>query len=402
MTLSQAILPNKLTIYQRSKSAVWQARIKLKNGTWHRTTTGKRDINEATERALELYYEVNARAQHNLPQTSRRFSQVAKIAIKQMQDELDSGRGKTIYTHYISALENVLIPFFGRYTITHITANVLTDFEQWRVSEYKKQPAASTITTHNSALNRVFDVALQFGWIAQNAVPKLVNKGKKSDVRPTFSFEEYRRMTTLLRRWAKTGHKERTQMMRELLHDYVLVLANTGMRHGTEALNLKWKDIDWWHDKNGRDYIQMTVNGKTGRRSLIARHNTRYYLQRIIKRFDDLGADTLEEVIERRIDEYVFRLRDKTRSNNLNQAFEAFLKKHELLYGTTHYKPRTLYSLRHLYATFELWRGRNIHQLAIQMGTSVGMLEQHYSKLTPQLLAEQFGGYRWEEQDDKS
>jgi hypothetical protein len=42
----------------------------------------------------------------------------------------------------------------------------------------------------------------------------------------------------------------------------------------------------------------------------------------------------------------------------------------------------------------ELYRGRNIHQLAVQMGTSVGMLEQHYSKLTPMLLAEQFAGTR--------
>jgi len=65
-----------------------------------------------------------------------------------------------------------------------------------------------------------------------------------------------------------------------------------------------------------------------------------------------------------------------------------------MLYGTTSGKLRTLYSVRHLYATWELYRGRNIHQLAIQMGTSVGMLERHYSKLTPLLLADKFGGFK--------
>ncbi len=69
----------------------------------------------------------------------------------------------------------------------------------------------------------------------------------------------------------------------------------------------------------------------------------------------------------------------------------------DLTYGTTSKKPRTLYSLRHFYATYQLFRGSNIHQLAIQMGTSVGMLEKHYSKLTPMLLADEFAGKRYSE-----
>lgn len=49
---------------------------------------------------------------------------------------------------------------------------------------------------------------------------------------------------------------------------------------------------------------------------------------------------------------------------------------------------RTLYSLRHTYVTLELLAGTDIHTLAKQMGTSVRMLEQHYSKLTTTLAAE--------------
>ena len=44
------------------------------------------------------------------------------------------------------------------------------------------------------------------------------------------------------------------------------------------------------------------------------------------------------------------------------------------------------------YATFQLMDGVGIHELAVQMGTSVAMLEQHYSKLTPELMAETFAG----------
>jgi integrase len=41
--------------------------------------------------------------------------------------------------------------------------------------------------------------------------------------------------------------------MRELLRDYILILANTGMRHGTEAQNLRWKNISTF-EMDGRSY----------------------------------------------------------------------------------------------------------------------------------------------------
>jgi integrase len=53
---------------------------------------------------------------------------------------------------------------------------------------------------------------------------------------------------------------------------------------------------------------------------------------------------------------------------------------------------RTLYSLRHTYATLELLAGTDIHTLARQMGTSVLMLERHYSKLTATLAADKLAG----------
>ena len=48
---------------------------------------------------------------------------------------------------------------------------------------------------------------------------------------------------------------------------------------------------------------------------------------------------------------------------------------------------RTLYSMRHTYATEELLAGTDIHTLSKQMGTSARMLEAHYSKLTATMAA---------------
>jgi integrase len=54
---------------------------------------------------------------------------------------------------------------------------------------------------------------------------------------------------------------------------------------------------------------------------------------------------------------------------------------------------RTLYSLRHMYATFAIVHGNvDLHLLSRQMGTSIAMLEQHYSHLIPRLKADQLAG----------
>ena len=53
----------------------------------------------------------------------------------------------------------------------------------------------------------------------------------------------------------------------------------------------------------------------------------------------------------------------------------------------------TLYSLRHTYANFALINdGMDIHALDIQMGTSIGMIERHYSHLTPRLKKDRLTG----------
>ena len=50
---------------------------------------------------------------------------------------------------------------------------------------------------------------------------------------------------------------------------------------------------------------------------------------------------------------------------------------------------RTLYSLRHTYATLELLENKtDIHTLSKQMGNSAAMIDRHYSKLTATMAAD--------------
>jgi integrase len=73
----------------------------------------------------------------------------------------------------------------------------------------------------------------------------------------------------------------------------------------------------------------------------------------------------------------------------LHTSFELLLKDSAMRVDPITGKNRSLYSLRHCYATLALMDGQmDMHTVAKQMGTSVGMLEQHYSKMTATMAAE--------------
>jgi integrase len=50
------------------------------------------------------------------------------------------------------------------------------------------------------------------------------------------------------------------------------MLYATGARAGEELLNAKWKHIDWHETREGKRFVRIRVDGKTGMRQLIAKH----------------------------------------------------------------------------------------------------------------------------------
>jgi hypothetical protein len=61
-------------------------------------------------------------------------------------------------------------------------------------------------------------------------------------------------MIRKLPHWIKQGKAGKPTDMRYLMRDYVLILANTGMRHGTEALNLNCKHTKDTRHHNGNAF----------------------------------------------------------------------------------------------------------------------------------------------------
>jgi len=385
------IMDGVAVLFRRNRSAAWQVRYKA-HGKWLRTTTQQMLLADARRAAEDIVLEARFKQRHGMPVVTKRFASVAATAIARMNAALAAGEGKTVYAHYIGALHNYLVPYLGNHGVASVDAGLLRKFATWRIDQMKHEPRSSTVNTHNAALSRVFDVALELGYMNKAQLPVLQNKPRDSDRRPDFTLAEYRQLYRVMRSWVKQGKSGKSRDMRMLLRDYVLILANTGMRHGTESLGLKWKHVSEFVDHQRR-YLAMWVDGKTGGRELIARHNCVTYLKRIHARADDLNHLTWDQLLTSGRDEFVFRLPDGTQSKSLHQTFEVLLTDAGLLVDRRTEQNRTLYSLRHTYATMSLIHARvDIHTLAKQMGTSILMIERHYSHLQPRQRAEQLAG----------
>jgi integrase len=74
--------------------------------------------------------------------------------------------------------------------------------------------------------------------------------------------------------------------------------------------------------------------------------------------------------------------------SGLNCTFRRLMRDMDMLKNEER-QTRTLYSLRHIYATFELLRNStDIHTLSKQMGNSAAMIEKNYSKITATMVAD--------------
>jgi len=382
----------KLRLDKRAGSDNWYARLTLPNGKRLVKTTKTEDIETAKEVALRLYYEVDARIQNKLPATTRKFGDVAKHAIARMETEIREGVGKQAYRDYVQALNKWLIPYFGTTDIAKLDLAAVTAFDAWRTAQNGRVPAQSTINNHNSALNRVLDEAELNGWIVKSLRPTLLNKGVKTQSRGSFSVEEYRTIYSALRSFHKQTPNEKSAATRETLRNYVLFLANTGIRHGTEALGLRWRNIEWY-ERDGERYLAVNVDGKTNKRTAIARDRVVDFLWRQAQLNTGITAGDFDALISSKLDAPVFttRLSETVTVHNLNRAFNALLDELDLKTGADG-RIRTLYSWRHFYATQDLERGVSTHALSRQLGNSTEMIDRHYSKYSPLLNAEVHSG----------
>lgn len=374
-TTSVVINDGKVVLSKRARSPLWQCRFRI-GRKWVRTSTKTAVLKEAKAVADDLYREAKWKEKHNLPNVSRKFSSVAEAVKAKLEQQAGA-----INKAYILSLTNHLVPFFGNHNVANISPQHIRQFYEWRRTKMGKEPSRTTVKTHNAAIRLVFDEAVTHGYMSIAQIPNLktskADLGKKGERRPDISLDEYRQLYRFMRKWVTQTRDGKPTAMRELLRDYVLILANSGIRHGTEAESMQWNRIQEHQDGNERG-LSAWVKGKTEAGWAVLRPTCRRYLDRIRAR--TLPGLTWEECLQQ--DKPVFTLPNGDVTHSLHQTFEKLLTDANLLTDPKTKQKRTLYSLRHFYITQALLANRASPMvIAKQCRTSLLMIEKHYMHL---------------------
>ena len=173
------LIHRNLTLYQREHSAVWQCRYKV-NNKWIRATTKETQFDLAVNKAKELLVEAEIRKRSGIPVVTKRFKDIAMLAIDRMERDLKGGLGKSIYKDYIRIINEHFIPSLGQRLITNIDYDALQQYYDGREARYGLAISNSNRKTQNAAFNRVFDEAIVRGYLTESNRPKLDGKTKES------------------------------------------------------------------------------------------------------------------------------------------------------------------------------------------------------------------------------
>ena len=371
-----------LVLYRRTRSLLYQCRFKLADGKWHRFSTRKASIENAIAAACDMYDQARYRQRLGLAHRTHTFAQIAAITLAEMRKQIDMSTGKTAVHSYATCIEKYFLPYFGDKVLEELTHTDVREFELWRDRQMTRKPKTSTLNNFTMAWNRLIATAVERGYISERVpVPKLTAKGVKGRARPGFSEDEIKHLLAFMETWQHEGVKSVEREMRPLLRDYVEMLLLTGIRHGTEAMGICWRHLEW-HTKDDVRYLRIWVDGKTGGRWLIAKHRAVEVLKRLHARQQDISVLSFETTFAERVPHKLFRFSDGYQPTSLNGSFKRLMRDSGLLKDGEG-QNRTLYSLRHRYATMELLRwGTDIHTLSKQMGNSAAMIEGSCSNLT--------------------
>jgi integrase len=374
------------------KNPNWQTRISVPNAKGYKqVTTGTTDLREAERFAVNLYEELYMQVKAGGALQTKTFKQVFE-EWKLHANTLGHTRSDGSWDATVGRIALYALSFFGAKRIDTITGTDFTDYWAWRKTNCnRKAPSLTTLRRERTSILPVFKYALSKGYIIK--LPDSEAPKAKSERRPTFSTVEWKTIRDASPAWVDRARVLGTWRDRFMAMHCFLTLAYTGLRIG-ELRQLRWGDISSVSGKldegtTGK-YIVGQARGKTGPRQFVAQPGLEasFYLL-YTQRCAELAAAN-PEADEPRPDpaDLIFCHPDGRPIKEYKHSFMSLLK----FAGVPIEKDgmaRSIYSLRHFYATSRLSKEASPFLVAQNMGTSVEMLEKHYGQVVTSKLAAQ-------------
>ena len=426
------VIPDKVLIYQRSGSPKYQMRLKVPNRTGYIVkSTKETDASLAEDTARKEYISLAYKVENNLEIEKYDFLKLYRTWWKREKTSKSDARIRYIE----GTIERYFVPYFtevlSNKSITTLTDLDFEDYWTWRIGYWsspkgknnvsrtskrnnnqsnqrhskkgniKERPSDKTLQMEQSLMKQIFWWGHRRGIVDRQPFIKSPKDASKKNLqvarRPTFELDEWRKLYRYMRVWVQgeevgeqprkngnfaktTSVMKRTHSLhifqRNLIRNYVLFVANSGLRPN-EARQLRWRDIKTTTD--GHKYIYVRPTTKTGERDTFPLPHAFRYLERVIEQSEYMGDDDL-----------VFGNKEGNPVANFGKIFKTILTDTNLLFDSEG-RVRTIYSLRHFYATQRLSSKTKpipMEVLAQNMGTSPQMMFIHYRHLTTHNFAE--------------
>ncbi len=412
-----SLMDNRVQLYMRSNSPHWQCACSVA-GKQRRTTTKEESLARAKDVARDWYLGLMGKYRSGELKEGKTFKQAAERFMDQVET-ITQGQRSPIYVaghHY--RIDNHLNPFFGNMVLSEITAGTVQDYRIHRMKtgmsradqhrkakaqrdrekaaltgapapkeEKPKPPARTTLHQEIVCLRQILKLANRHGWL--DHLPNLsapYQASSKIAHRAWFSPEEYKDLYKATGARAKNPPKPRWRWSCEQLHDFVLVMANTGLRPD-EALRLEFRDVEIVEDYSTKKTIlEIKVRGKRGVGYCKSMPGAVEPFRRLKDRPRPTWAGDEEAEPKGEDKAHAKPKADLAKPRPTDLVFPKLHRDlfNEIL-GELDLKtdregnPRTAYSLRHTYISMRLSEGADIYQIAKNCRTSVEMIEKYYA-----------------------
>lgn len=375
---STILVAENVYIKKQGQSDAWHYYFAIDGKQFRKSTKTENDA-KARQIALNAYHEILEKKHSG--------KVVARISFRKLsQKYLESIKGQTKHKFHSETLKRHFIGFFGKYDdISKINAGVLHDYLIWRREKSSGKILPQSLNKENVVFNQMMQLAVDYDWLNKAYRIKRQSEAQTQNRRSHFTHEEYDRLLAVSRKRAhelgsakltakQRGYYTTRHWNRNLLHDLIIVLANSGMRVD-EIKTVTWRNVDW---ENSKITLNRAGKVKSSRVVMVRGYGMRA-LERIRnRRLDHIKKHNLSELKD---NELVQSLPNGVFINSLKKSFNTLLTACGFEYADIKDK-HTLTSLRHTYATLRLTakKGKRATMKALsrQMGTSYRMIEKNY------------------------
>lgn len=376
------LMGGKLHLYKRPMSKYWQCSTHIA-GKNRRATTHQEVFAHAKEVAEDWYLNLRGMARAGVLKSGKSFAFAADAFLMEFRALTAGQRSAKYLAVQEMRVRKHLMPFFEGCVMADITTSKVQGYRLHRAINGRtgKPTARNTLHQEIVALRQILKTAQRHGWIA--ALPDLSPPYKSSGKvghRAWFSPDEYRRLYEATRQRAAHPRHNRWRWECEQLHDYVLFMANTGLRPD-EAARLQFRDVqEVFDDATQETILLIEVRGKRGVGYCKSTPSAVRPFRRLSvrPRRAEVHALQSEEASAQPVPLAPPRPQNQVFPGGRRDLINNVLDELELKFDRDGNR-RTAYSLRHTYICLRLTEGADIYQIAKNCRTSVEMIERHYA-----------------------